>query len=212
MEYTKFTYLWPTYPEKAIAARDIGLYETLFKHVAQIKMNGTSSVIAVSPEKEIIAMTRHNEVHKAWSPTKLNTKLFRALPGKGWYVLQAELMHNKVPGIRDVNYIHEILVDNGEYLVGTKFWERQERLGKLFSKGSEEETLSHYVLDENTWLARNYTSGFTELFSKIKALKLPQYEGLVFKDPEATLAICSRPNSNASWLSKSRLATKNYNH
>jgi hypothetical protein len=175
--------------------------------VAQVKKNGTCSEIAVSPTKKLVTMNRHNEEHRAWSPTPASSAAFKALPGNGWYVILAELMHSKVPGIRDTNYIFDILVANGEYLIGTTFEERQKILYGLFYREGMEATRSHYVVDSNTWLARVYTKGLPKLFD---LLTEDQDAGIVLKNPKAVLEPCSRPNSNSSWALKVRRGTKNY--
>ncbi|CAM6055322.1 unnamed protein product [Sphagnum tenellum] len=84
-------------------------------------MNGTASVLAISPDRQIVAMNRHREEHKLWTPTAANIADFAKLPGKGWYVFVAELMHSKVPGIKNVNYVHDILVADGKHLTGETF-------------------------------------------------------------------------------------------
>lgn len=205
MEFPAYQYLWPPRPEKAIPPVMLHLYESLGWH-AQIKMNGTCNVIAVSPGGEIKAMKRDQGEHTAWSPDSTKMKAFRSLPGKGWYVFVAELMHSKVPGIRDVNYVHSVLVANGDYLVGRSTMEREAILHDLFPHDPSETTVSHFVVDEHTWVARSYKSGFADLYDR---LSRPEHEGLVLKDPEASLELCSRANSNTRWQIKCRRATKN---
>lgn len=205
-QYTQFQYLWPPRPEKPVPVNFLKVYEQK-KWVAQFKKNGTCNVIAVGPDRQITAMNRHNEMHKSWEPTRASSELFRQLPGSGWYVFVAELLHSKVEGLRDINYLHDILVADGEYLVGTPFIERQRRLKALLVRGGEVVTDSHTVLNPNTWLARTYAGGFTKLFN---GLSRPEDEGLVVKNPNAVLTLCSRPSANADWQAKCRVGTKNY--
>jgi len=206
--FTDYSYLWPSRPEKAFMPLALGTYETLGHHL-QIKMNGTCSVVYRTPDRQIIAMNRHNEPHKQWAPTQDVMRQFIDLPGNGWYVFFTELMHNKLSTIKEVNYIRDMVVDNGEYLVGSKFSERQERLAKLFLKGSEPLTLSHHVIDRHTWLARTYEPGigYRKLYNQ---LVNPEHEGVVLIDPKIELAMCTRATSNVSWLAKCRRPTKNY--
>ena len=204
MRYDSYSYLWPPRPVNSIQTIMLPFYERQ-GHVAQIKMNGTCSVIAVSPDGYLTTMTRHNEPHRAWAPTEGSSKAFRSLPGEGWYVFVAELMHSKVPGIRDINYINDILVHDGEHLTGATYSDRQQMLTALFPAQSE--TLSHYVVDAHTWLAKTHTGGFQSLF---KGLSRPEHEGLVIKNPKAPLALCFRENGNWNWQVKIRKPTKNY--
>lgn len=205
MRFDEWQYLWPPRPENAVAKGLLGYYENE-GYIAQVKMNGTCSVLGVAPDRKTVrAMSRHNDEHKLWAPGAHTAKPFKTLPGNGWYVFVAELMHSKVPGMRDINYINDILVADGEYLVGTTFAERQELLSKLFKLGGREHTLSHYVIDDHTWVARNYGGDFDDLFDR---LDRPEYEGLVLKKPNAKLAICSRANANTSWQAKVRMPEK----
>ena len=106
-----------------------------------------------------------------------------------------------------INYINDMLVCNGEYLIGSTFSSRQEKLKNLFLKGNEEKTISHYVIDTHTWLARTYRKGFVTLFNR---LDQPEIEGLVCKHPDAPLNYCVNANSNTEWQLKCRKPTKNY--
>lgn len=205
MRFEEWQYLWPPRPENAVARGLLGYYENQ-GWLAQVKMNGTCSVLAVAPDRKTIkAMSRHKDEHKLWAPGPQTAKPFQSLPGDGWYVFVAELMHSKVPGIRDINYINDILVADGEYLVGTTFAQRQEMLEKLFKVHTLKKTVSHYVIDAHTWLARNYEDDFSELFA---SLKDAEHEGLVLKDPFAKLAMCTRQGSNTAWQVKCRMPEK----
>lgn len=205
LTYNEFTYLWPPRPEKKVMSGLLNFYQKK-GWWAQFKKNGTCSVIALTPEGELIPWGRHEEPHKAWQFTENSSRAFKNLP-KGWYVFVAELMHSKVPGLRDINYINDILVHNGDYLVGTTFEYRAELLKKLFLKGDEQETVSHYIVDDNLWLAKNHKVDFKKMWDEIEN---PEDEGLVCKNPNAELKVCSKSGANTDWQIKCRKPTKNY--
>jgi hypothetical protein len=208
MRYDSYRYLYPPRPETAIDPLLIPRYADWW---AQIKMNGTSNILHVSPDREIIAKSRHPDKnggnHKAWHVSVNTRQAFLDLPGNGWYVFTAELLHSKVRGLRDINFIHDILVADGEYLVGTIFAYRQNLLRELFPERSQAVTGGHYVIDPHTWLANNYERDFPKLFAGLTA---PEHEGLVFKDPNAKLAPCGSERANAAWLRKVRRPSKAY--
>jgi len=206
MRYDEYSYLWPPRPEISVSPDMLPVFEKR-RYVAQLKMNGTCSVIAVSPDKTLTVMTRHKEPHKAWKPTDAAMAAFKKLPGRGWYVFVAELLHSKVPGLRNINYVHDVLVNNGEYLVGIAQEDRQDILHDLFLQGEYHEEENKIVVNPNLWLPVEYEAGFSELF---KSLKAPEEEGLVLKDPKARLAICSRAGSNSASQIKCRRPHKNY--
>lgn len=207
MRYESYAYLYPPRPEKAIPPNLFTYYQRK-GWVAQAKKNGTCNVIAVSPTKELICMNRHREDQKLWAPSPASAAAFKALPGNGWYVLITELLHSKVSGgVRDTNYINDILVDDGSYLVGESFAARQDRLRTLLVRDDLSETESHWVVDDNTWLAKNHVGKFQQFFD---SLDKPEDEGIVLKDPKATLLVCSREKSNVGWSVKSRRTHKNF--
>jgi hypothetical protein len=177
--------------------------------LAQIKKNGTCNVLAVTPDKGIVAKNRHKEDHKLWSPDLNKLHAFRNLPGKGWYVFVAELIHSKVPGLRDINYVHDVLVLGGEYLVGMSQADRHAKLVELFDATSYPETYSHWVIDDYTWVARQFEQG-SDFKAMYDAINRPEDEGIVLKKPNQRLGVCARETSNNSGMLKARKAHKNY--
>lgn len=206
MRFDAYTYLFPPRPENAIPRSMIEGFEKR-GYVAQCKMNGTCNVLAVTPDRSLRCMTRHKTPHKLWSPSKGSAAAFQGLPGKGWYVFTAELLHSKVPGIRDVNYIHDIVVADGVHLVGRSFSARQQILADLFSSDFACEMPSHHVIDAHTWVSKTVT---TELGVFFDRLINPEHEGIVLKNPKAPLALGAKPTSNGSWSVKCRRPHANY--
>jgi hypothetical protein len=165
--------------------------------------------MGIAPDRKTVrAMSRHNDEHKQWAPSEHTAHPFSELPGEGWYVFTAELMHSKGNGFRDINYIHDILVADGKPLYGHTFDYRQELLMKLFAdKIVDDSPKTHFVIDDHTWLAKNYTEGYAELFEG--AADDAHIEGLVLKNRYSMLLPCMKPTSNAAWSAKVRKPTKN---
>lgn len=219
MRYEGYTYLWPPRPEKAIPDNMLHFYEQR-NWVAQMKKNGTCTVLFVSPEKEIICKTRHNDDHKMWNPrTSKALDTFKALPGEGWYVFVVEVLHSKAAQVKDTIYIFDIMVNDGELLVGKTFTERQDQLKDIFNIVEEGNVVSlsdnsHYVIGNNVWLAKTITTGFTQVMRLANMQKpdngAPIDEGLVLKNPLAKLEMPGRQKSNSKWQVKCRIAHKNY--
>jgi hypothetical protein len=204
MQYREFAFITPPRAEVATPRTTLPAFERR-KWWAQYKKNGTNSVIFVWPDRRVTAMNRHGENHKQWSFTPQSSKIFRELPGNGWYVFNAELLHSKIKGgPKDINYLHDVLVADGQYLFGETYARRYALLQRLFLHGEHLFEKSHIVLNERTWLARNYQEDFHHIFS---SLNPPEDEGLVLKDPRGELAY--RPADNAKWSFKCRLPTKN---
>jgi hypothetical protein len=204
MEYTSYQYLFPPRPEKAIPTGLLPFYAKK-KWIGQYKKNGTCNILVMTPEYKFIAMNRHGEEHKAWAPTELSTAPFKLLE-PGWYVFVSEVLNNKVPGIRDTQYVFDLLVYKGVYLVGSTLSSRLSILHDMFSAHFIAETYSHYVITPNVWLAKTITSGFLK---KFEAIENPEDEGLVLKNPEAELEHCMK-GANNGWQVKCRKPHKNF--
>jgi len=220
MAFNKYSFLWPPRPTKAIGTNMLKFYEKR-NWVAQYKKNGTCTVLYVTPEKEIIVRTRHDDEHKRWEPTAKSTDVFKELPGEGWYVFIVEVMHSKFKGLKDTVYIFDMLVNDGQELTGSTFMERQDILMGLFDINQNEDdtvvnlfTPSHYVITPNVWLARLVKEGFRDTMDMISRQApeegAPENEGLVFKNPDARLEPTTRQTANGGWMVKCRIPHKNY--
>jgi hypothetical protein len=223
MRYDEYRYLWQPRPgsKQAIPLTAVAERERQGAW-AQVKKQGTANGMYVSPPgpgllpRRVTAMNRHHGEHKRWQPIPQTHTTFVNLPGTGWYVFCSELMHNKVadPRLKNINYIHDILVMNGEYLVGTTFAERQDMLQKLFPDTVAATGIGYRAIDAYTWLAVNYKPnlrrpGFVKLW---RSLTKPEDEGLVFKMPDAKLQFCHKETANDAWQFKCRRPSANVSH
>ena len=217
MRYDNFSYIWPPRPGNTQAITPSMLASKEAQGCwAQIKKQGTNNTMYVNPDRKVLPMNRHHAEHRQWSPIAQTHMTFANLPGDGWYVFCAELLHSKVADskLKNINYIHDILVYNGEHLVGTTFAERQDLLTALFPDTVVPMNgIGYRVIDPYAWLATNYRpglkGGFVGLFHQ---LTRPEDEGLVMKRPEAKLQYGIRETANDSWQFKCRRPTKNFGH
>jgi hypothetical protein len=201
--YTEYQYLWVPRPETKIPTSALGFYENR-GYWAQTKKNGTCTLIFANGNEKPIFKTRHNEDHKLWEPQLDHLQFFRDCVG--WNVYCAELLHSKVTGgPKHELYIFDILVDRSEYLTGTTFAERQERLHDRWSGKNEGDQVR---VAPRITVATCDDSSFSERFKNLKR----EDEGLVLKDPNAKLLPCFKPDSNAAWMVKCRIPNKNYSY
>ena len=208
MLYTADEFLFPPRPERAIPQAMLGFYQKR-NWCFQTKKNGTCNVITVFPNKTIKCRQRDGRDHKAWAPNMDFMQPFIQLPGKGFYVFAAELLHNKTTHIKNKNYIFDMMVANGEYLLGTTFAQRQAMLHELFKRGTEH--YSHWEIDEHVWMARSYASSeaqFKDFYESV--ITNNEDEGIVIKDPNGKLEFCSKEKSNGGWMVKCRREHENY--
>lgn len=211
-KYTKFSYLWPPRPSNALPK----LFMKRFQKkgwCAQIKLNGTCTIVAVSPEKEVIYMNRYEGEHKQWKPNTAINEWFENLPGNGWYYFVGELLNNKVADdeYKNIISLFDILVHNGEQLVGKTFNERHQLLNSL--SNATNETWFARKFSNNVWCIKNVVN-WTDVWNKIRGDEPfdggELFEGLVLKDPSAKLEYCFKSNANQNWQVKIRRPHKNH--
>ncbi len=183
-------FLYPPRPEKAIQPELIPVYEKMGS-IAQIKRNGTCTVVDIDDEGVPTFWTRHKELHKAWDAPEHIVKYFSQFPDS---VIVAELLHNKHASVKDTLYIFDVLVYKDNDLVGTMLKERLEII-KEFPKGKD------------IWFAKTYTKNLLKLYN---SLTDDIDEGIVLKNPNARLKFCFKDGTNADWQVKCRKGTKNY--
>ena len=107
-------FMYPPRPEKAILPSMISFYEKK-KFIGQIKKNGTCSVANVDIAGNVEFRTRHNELHRAWTPTDEAKDWFGRYPDS-YFVF--ELLHSKGAGVRDTIYLFDVLKMEGTDQVG----------------------------------------------------------------------------------------------
>jgi hypothetical protein len=199
-EYNEYNYLFPPRPENAIPKDLIHVYEKK-GYIAQLKKNGTCTVIFIN-DGEVIYKTRHNENHKGWTPKSAHMNFFKTL--KGWNVIVAELLHNKVSTIKDHLYMFDILVHENKYLIDCTLAERLEILHSLWEHNEQSD--GRLMINNNFSIAKTYKINFRDIFNNLGK----EDEGIVLKDPTSKLKSCSRATANNSWQVKCRITHKNY--
>jgi hypothetical protein len=213
VSYTYPQFLFPPRPERKIAPHNLAAWEEK-GWWCDIKKNGSGSVVLVGPDGAITVKRRDRSEHKAWQPRPQVLQAFRRLPPHS--VCAAELLHSKVPGLRDILYIHDLMALEGVHLVGTTFAERRKILHSYFPATTPSIDGHHYVIDQHTWLARTFTQDFAKLFASLKhqdgTPKRGDDEGIVLKNPKTKLELCFKADSNSHWQVKCRLEHKNYQY
>lgn len=178
----------------------------------------------IDPEGDVHLRTRHREEHKAYQLTYAMEAALKSLLNGGdgkaafeagkWQVFDAELMHNKTPGLKDRLILFDVLVHNGSYLTGTTYRERYEILASALGMPdtSEDETGRYIALkvNQNVWLAEVFEDCFSEYFADLT--DMDEVEGLVLKDPDGILKPGVSEKNNSTWLVRVRKPHKNYRH
>lgn len=197
--YDRYQFLYPPRPGgKPISPMSIAISEKA-GYWAQKKKNGTCSVIFTNGTDVIFKKREGPDAdHKFWTPKDAHYEFFRSL-GNKWNVFAAELLHAKGPSVKDELYIFDIMVHNGEYLVGVTFAERMQILSNMFAKNWKDEG-DQYRVHKHVTIAKTYSGGFKGLFNNLGPLD----EGLVFKLPTGKLKPCVDENANSGTMQKCR--------
>jgi len=202
-QYSSLQYLYPPRPEQAVLPGLLTFYESR-KWLGQIKKNGVSGIFIIAPDKTITCMNRHQSIHKTWVLPESIRAFFLGLPSR-WYVFNGEILHMKTTNIKDTVYLYDCLVCDNEYLIGTHYLDRWNKLSELWPiRGS---THQYSIVSDNILIANNFNMGFESIYN---SLTNPEDEGLVLRDRSAPLVRCSNASSNTSWLVKIRKIHKNY--
>lgn len=175
--------------------------------IAQVKKNGTCTVIFARGD-EVIFKTRHNDQHKAWSPQPSHSAFFAGR--LQWNVYVAELLHSKGPLVKNHLYLFDILVSDGEELIGATLAQRQQILLDRFPSPKADIVGSRAGLGAR--MIEQDVSQATPIAkpSAVWPTLGPMDEGFVFKNPAAVLSACITPTANGAWQTKIRRQHQNY--
>ena len=208
-EYKSFRYIFPPRPEYMINSKELYKYEST--HAVQPKMNGACTVIFIK-NNEIKIYGRHQ--NENLSNFKLKNEDLNILNCENdkWNVIVGEYMNKNQNGIDGTPWNHkfvifDILVYNGEYLLGSTFDERVELLDNIFGKIDENEYL--YKITDKIFRVKTFYDKFIERWDDI--VKIGMLEGFVLKKKGAKLERGLSEKNNILWQLKSRKPTKNYN-
>lgn len=202
LTYERYKFIPPPRPKTTIHPSRLNLYDGR-GWLAQAKFNGVYNIVTVGDTRELYAMGRTGKRHKTWHFSEASSKAFKAIPGHGWWVFCCELLDSKTPHLRDINFIHDILVADSHYLVGKTFAERHLILRNLFPIDDESE-MGYLIVNENTWIANTFSKNFQDLYYRFT--EADAIEGLVLKAAATPLSLAN----TSSGLVKCRKPTKNY--
>lgn len=207
MDYSEYQYLFPPRPDNKIPSNLLGFYEKR-NWFAQVKKNGTCTVIFARGTEVIFKQRHFDEDHRQWSPLSEHVRFFQS-SSTDWNVYVGELLHNKTPHIKNQIYLFDQLVKDGVHLVGTTLRDRQIMLLNNWDTTPE---FDQHRINEHFSIAKNFTTNFGQLYNSIIPQDglLKENEGLVLKNPEAKLSSCFRQSANNSWQVKCRVPHKNY--
>ncbi len=211
MKYSNYRYLFPPRPKNPIPNTELSFWDN-GSLIAQAKLNGSNSSIYTNGEK-VIVMNRHGA---RLSRVEVdNSEILSLYKGNGgWTVLNCEYLNkNKQDENRKAfNHkfvIFDILVNDGDYLVGKTFEERITLLDTMFGQNECEKNYL-YGISENVYRVKSYQNQFNMLYDTLTPIDL--IEGLVLKRKTARLEMGTSELNNVKSQIKCRKETKNYKY
>jgi len=211
MKYASFRYIYPPRPKNPIPSTELSFWDN-GSLVAQPKLNGSNCLIFTNGTKHI-AMNRHNgRLTNFQIKDEEIAGLYRGTGG--WTVLNGEYMNKSKQDESRQAFNHkfvifDILVDDGDYLVGKTFEERIAMLDAMFGTRDSEKEYLHAV-SENVYRVKTYESGFSMLFDRLTPIDM--IEGLVMKRKNARLEMGNTELNNVKSQIKCRKSTLNYKY
>ena len=216
MRYDSYRFIFPPRPKNAVPLSELCMYDTdefwKGQFMAEPKFNGDNGEIYFN-KTEFIPMNRYGEKLSKYNlkPNEMR-KLFN---NKGWNCINGEYMgKSQKDEFGDVfNHkfvIFDILVLDGEYLLGTTFEERWLMLYNRFKGKFIGENEYSYQITENIWLVKVWYDDFENIWNRI--ILIPMIEGMVIKKREAKLLIGNSEINNHLSMFKTRKPTKNYSY
>jgi ATP-dependent DNA ligase len=217
MRYDQFKYLYPPRPEYKTPPHTLEKYDD-GQYIAQPKYNGSACLVFTNGD-ELHVYNRHKKPLAKFSPFIP----FRSLAkSNAWYVYAGEYLNKGKRGEmgeieRDKFVIWDLLVWDGEYLIGQTMAERLKLLEKIYPchravvSGNRLEMYEHLCCTEHDGIykAPTYGAGFDYLYQELAKIDL--YEGLVLKKLDAKLSFGFQEKNNNDWQIKCRKETKLYN-
>lgn len=207
--------------------------------IAQLKYNDSRCIIKYLPNGTVELWNRHAERFRTYTcPPKLEEQLLElrdilGLSKSEISMVDGGLLHQKHAVIKDTIVIWDILVRDGEHLIGTTYNERYDFLtgNRVLSGQVEQWVLT--LLNGKTWdlgpkftesifMPNNYPDNWDRLWDRVNNINAiytkgkpgdmnyeikPIIEGLFFKDPMGVLELGFRAKNNDSWQMRSRVQT-----
>ncbi len=205
IHYQSFQYIFPPRPKNPIPPGNIQMWDNGMM-IAQPKINGSNCTIYLNG-KDMYVYNRHGSRLTGFDIAK--DEIMKLYCGNGWMVINGEFtnkakLDSNFKDFRNKFCIFDLLVYDGQYMVGSTFEQRVKMLDNLLG------TPTDYIspITENIYHIKSFHKDFVKLFDEL--IKIDMVEGLVLKRKSARLEIGTSENNNSKSQIKVRKPTKNY--
>lgn len=237
---TPTQYIFPPRSQDAVPRADTSFLGEM-GWIAQLKYNDSRCIIKYLPDGSVELWNRHAERFRTYTaPPQLEEQLLElrnilGLSKSEISMIDGGLLHQKHATIKDTIVIWDILVRDGEHLIGTTYNERYDFLtgNRVLNGGTTEQWVltllngtTHNLglkFTDNIFMPNSYPPDYWDrlwdFVDNVNAIYTrgkpgdknyeckPILEGLFFKDPQGTLEMGFKQKNNDSWQMRSRVPT-----
>lgn len=208
IKYDKYTYLYPPRPEVKVRPESIIKFDNS-SMLGQVKLNGSCCTIYLNGTDYSIGNRHKGTIGNfKLKPVEVN-RLYDG--SKGYRVVVGEYMNKSKKDENgktwnDKFVIFDILVNDGQHLVGSTYEQRLELLQEIYNT----KPYNNYVdqITDNVFLIKSFTGDFTKLYHDV--VKVDMLEGLVLKLKKGKLENGVGEKNNTGWQVKVRKSCKLY--
>ncbi len=222
--YTEFRYFYPPRTEMKVEPTSglvLPMWEKFPDAIGQFKLNGTRNMLYIYPDGRIECWNRGGKGKQPTQQKQYDLTLAQAaqiallgLPRGKFHVLDGELLHSKTKNVKDILYMFDMLVFNGEHLIGQSYGARYSILQNLMmTAGLTYFPADFAPKDGRMYLAENFPANRWDWMWQT-AQNIEFCEGMVLKrsGPISALEYGFREINNAGFMLRVRKPTKNYRH
>jgi len=195
MKLYKFKYFYPEKPK--LLVRGQPMFKKLSEHplwIAEPKYNGQRVQLHLL-DGEATFWGRQGEPLKYKPSNGVLEAIKNTLPQVGYYLLDGELRHNKVKGVKDKIVFWDVFIHNKKLQTESPYWVRRSLLLDLL-KINDLEVIS---------LIKQYTNNFEKAFNNL--MPFEEFEGLVLKNTQGKLNLGAKSGPESRWMFKVRKET-----
>ena len=209
MKYLKYRYVFPPRPKNAIPNSELFSWDN-GSMIGQPKLNGSNATFYTNGV-EVFVMNRHGD-----RLTRVEIKseeILSLYKGTGsWSAFNGEYMNKSKYDENKKIFNHkfvifDILINDGDYLIGKTVEHRIRLLDEMFGKNECDKDYL-YSVSENIYRVKSYENNFNMIYDKF--VEVDMLEGLVLKRKNARLETSGSELNNTKMAIKCRKPTLNY--
>ena len=209
MKYLKYRYIFPPRPKNVVPNSELFSWDN-GSMISQPKLNGSNATFYTNGV-EVFTMNRHGDrLTRVEIKSEEILSLYKG--SGGWSAFNGEYMNKSKYDENKKVFNHkfvifDILINDGDYLIGKTVEQRIQLLDEMFGQNECEKDYLYSVSD-NIYRVKSYENNFNMIYDKF--VEVDMLEGLVLKRKNARLETSGSELNNTKMAIKCRKPTLNY--